>query len=143
MTQTATVSNNPIEHNLILTIASLSSIFLASLHFADDVVRGFEPGGFKKLSDVLILAVWLYGTLVLAGKRSGYIVILLGSMLGMLMCYAHMRGAGLVGGRIAGSSGILIWVWTLLALGATSTFSILLVARELFLSRAAARHRNQ
>jgi hypothetical protein len=143
LTQTAATGNDQIKNNLILTIASLSSIFLASFHFADDVVRGFEPGGFKKLSDVLILAVWLYGTLVLAGKRSGYIVILLGSMLGMLMCYAHMRGAGMVGGRIAGSNGMLVWVWTLLALGATSTFSIFLVAREFFLSRAATRHRSQ
>lgn len=129
---TSEPSNNPIERNLILTIASLLSTLLASFHFADDRVRGFEPGGFENISAVLILVVWLYGTLVLAGKRSGYIVILLGSILGALMCCAHMRGAGLVGGRIAGSSGIFFWVWTLLALGVTSTFSVVLAARGLF-----------
>ena len=34
--------------NLTLTITSLLTIILASFHMADDVVRGFEPGGFKK-----------------------------------------------------------------------------------------------
>ena len=131
MAQTAAVGSNPFERHLILTIASLASILLASFHFADDVVRGIEPGGFKNINAVLILVVWLYGTLMLAGKKSGYIVILLGSLLGMLMPCAHMRGVGLVGGRIAGSSGIFFFVWTLLALGATSTLSALLAARGL------------
>jgi hypothetical protein len=43
-----------------------------------------------------------------------------------------MRGAGLVGGRIAGSSGIFFWVWTLLALGVTAVFSLILSARGLW-----------
>ena len=43
-----------------------------------------------------------------------------------------MRGAGLVGGRIVNSSGIFFWVWTLIALGVTSTFSIILSARGLW-----------
>jgi hypothetical protein len=32
----------------------------------------------------------------------------------------HMMGAGLVGGRIANSSGVFFWVWTLIALGVTA-----------------------
>jgi hypothetical protein len=55
-------------------------------HFSDDVVRGFEPGGFKNVRGMLTLVVWLYGTLVLAERRSGYIIILLGSLLGCLVC---------------------------------------------------------
>jgi hypothetical protein len=137
LAETPAVGSIQLEGNLILTIASLSSIVLASFHFADDVVRGFEPGGPKNIRAVLILVVWLYGTLVLAGKRSGYIVILLGSILGTLMCYSHMRYAGLVGGRIAGSSGMFFWVWTLLALGITSAFSVLLAVRGLFGRRRA------
>jgi hypothetical protein len=54
---------------------------------------------------VLILVVWLYGTLALAERRSGYIIMLLGAILGTLVAVAHMRGAGLVGGRIANSPG--------------------------------------
>ena len=38
----------------------------------------------------------------------------------------HMRGAGVVCGRIANSSGVFFWVWTLIALGVSSTFSPIL-----------------
>jgi len=116
----------------MLTITSLLSILFVTFHLADDIVRGFEPGGFKNLSGVLILVVWLYGTLVLAERRSGYIIILLGSLLGLLMPVAHMRRAGLVGGRIANSSGIFFWVWTLITLGVTATFSVILSVRGLW-----------
>lgn len=120
------------KHNVTLTITSLLSILLFTFHIADDIVRGFEPGGFKNISGILIIFVWLYGALALAGRRSGYIIILLGSILGSLVPLAHMRGAGLVGGRIANSSGIFFWVWTLITLGVTSIFSLILSARGLW-----------
>ena len=110
----------------ILTITSLVSILLATFHISDDIVRGFEPGGFKNVSGGLMLVVWLFGTLVLAGRRSGYIIILLGSILGMVMPLAHMRGVGLVGGRVANSSGIYFFVWTLILLQVTAIFSFIL-----------------
>jgi hypothetical protein len=119
-------------HNLTLTVTSLLSILFSIFHMSDDIVRGFEPGGFKNISPVLIMVVWLYGTLVLAGRRSGYIIILLGSLLGSLMPLAHMRGAGLAGGRIADSSGIFFFVWTLFALGVTAFFSVILSAHGLW-----------
>jgi hypothetical protein len=121
-----------LKENPTLTVASLLSILLASFHIADDVVRGFEPGGFKNASAILILAVWLFGTVALAGRRSGYIIILLGCLLGSVMPLAHMRGVGLVGGRIANSGGKFFFVWTLLALGATSVFSVSLAVRGLW-----------
>jgi hypothetical protein len=102
-----------------------------TLHQADDIVRGFEPGGFKNVRPVLTVTVWVYGTLVLAERRSGYIITLLGALLGCIVPLAHMRGARLVGGRIANSSGILFSVWTLVALGVTASFSVLLSARGL------------
>jgi len=43
-----------------------------------------------------------------------------------------MRGAGLVGGRVAGSSGMFFWVWTLIAAGITGLFSIVLSVRGLW-----------
>ena len=98
------------KQKLTFTITSLLSILLLTFHQADDIIRGFEPGGFKNLSGVLILVVWLFGTLVLAGRRSGYIIILLVSLLGSVVLLTHLRGAGLVGGRIADSNGILFWV---------------------------------
>ena len=110
----------------ILTITSLLSILLATFHISDDIVRGFEPGGFKNVSGGLMLVVWLFGTLVLAGRRSGYIIILLGSILGIVMPLAHMRGVGLVGGRVANSSGMYFFVWTLILLQVTAIFSLIL-----------------
>jgi len=104
------------KHNLTWTITSLLSILLMTFHFSDDVVRGFEPGGFKNVRGMLIR----------------YIIILLGSLLGCLVSIAHMRGAGLVGGRIANSSGSFFWVWTLIALGVTATVSVILSARGLW-----------
>jgi hypothetical protein len=115
-----------------LTIASLLSILFMTFHLSDDIVRGFEPGGFKNISGVLILVVWLYGTLVLAGRRSGYVINILGSILGSVVLLAHMRRVGLVGGRIANSSGIFFWVFTLLALGVTALFSVILSVRGLW-----------
>ena len=122
----------PMNQHLILTITSLLSMLFFTFHLTDDIVRGFEPGGFRHISGILTLVVWLYGTLVLSGRRSGYIIILLGSLLASLMPLAHMRGVGLVGGRVANSSGKFFWVWTLLAVGVTGLFSVILAARGLW-----------
>jgi hypothetical protein len=84
------------------------------------------------LTGVLILVVWLYATLVLVGRRSGYVILLLLSILGSIVPVIHMRGAGLVGGRIANSTGKFFWVWTLIALGVSAMFSVVLSARELW-----------
>lgn len=118
--------------NATLSITSLLSIIFFASHWADDVVRGISPGGVSGLGGVLILVVWLYGTLVLGERRSGHVIMLLGSIFGLGVLVVHMRGAGLVGGRIANSSGVFFWVWTLIALGVTSAFSIILSARGLW-----------
>ena len=120
------------KNHVMLTVASLLSILFFTFHLSDDIVRGFEPGGFKHISGFFTVVVWLYGTLVLAERRSGYVIILLGSLLASLMPLAHMRGLGLVGGRIANSSGVFFWVWTLIALGVTALFSVILSARGLW-----------
>ena len=116
----------------MLTITSLLSILLMTFHLSDDIVRGFEPGGVRNITGVLMLVVWLYGTLVLAERRSGYIIILLGSILGSGVPVVHMIGRGLVGGRIVNSSGIHFWVWTLITLQVTAIFSLILSAHGLW-----------
>ena len=83
-----------------LSITSLLSILFFALHWADDVVRGIATGGVSGLGGVLILVVWLYGTLVLGERRSAYVIMLLGSTSGLGVLVIHMRGAGLVGGRM-------------------------------------------
>jgi hypothetical protein len=119
------------KQNVTLTVASLLSILFMTFHLADDIVRGMEPGTLSNLIALPILVVQLYGTLMLAGKRSGYVIILLGSLLGLLVPVIHMKGPG-VGGAIAKSNGAFFFIWTLLALGVTSLFSVILSARGLW-----------
>ena len=75
---------------------------------------------------MLILVVWLYGTLVLAERRSGLVIMLLGG----LLAAAHARHP-LEAGRIRKSSGAFLFIWTLFALGATGTLSAILAVRGL------------
>ncbi len=121
------------KHNLLLTIASLLSILFTSFHHADDVARGMAPGGLSNLIPVLFLLVWLYATLALAGRRSGYVIMLLGGLFGAAMPILHMTGSGY--GAIAKSSGGFFFVWTLLAVGVTGTFCVILSARALWILR--------
>ena len=120
--------------NAILTISSLLLILFLTFHIADDIVFGYEPGGLSNLVwTELITVVWLYGTLVLAERRSGYIIIFLGSLLAMLVPYIHMKGKGVgAASRIAGSSGHFFFVWTLIAIGVLGLFSAILSARGLW-----------
>ena len=120
--------------NLLLTVASLLSILFTSFHHADDVVRGMAPGMFSNLIPVIFLLVWLYGTLALAGRRSGYVIILVLSLLASGLPVIHMRGSGLVGGiaKSSGDFGEFFFVWTLIALGVTALFSVILSARGLW-----------
>ena len=121
------------KHSTMLMISSTLSILLFTFHLADDIVRGFEPGKLTNLTAVPILVFWLYGTLVLAERRSGYIITLLGGLLAFLVPLAHMRGKGIgVTSSLAGSSGHLFFVWALLALGVTGLFSFILSVHGLW-----------
>ena len=113
----------------MLTIASLLSILFGTFHLADDIVRGMSPGGLANLLAVVICVVWLYGTLVLAERRSGYTIILVASLLLMGIPVIHLRGVG-VGFGTNRSNG-LFFVWTLLAMGVTALFSVILSVRGL------------
>jgi hypothetical protein len=68
--------------NVMLTIASLLSIVFMTFHLTDDIIRGMEKGGVSNLVAVPIFVVWLYGTLVLAERRSGYVISSSGRSLG-------------------------------------------------------------
>ena len=101
-------------HRAILVVTSLLSILLLTLHVTDDIVRGIskaEPSN----TALLVLALFLYGTLVLADRWSGHV---------------HMRGAHY--GEIARSPGGFFFVWTLWALGGLGAFTVILAARGLW-----------
>src|SRR5260370_33363446 len=78
--------------NLMLTIASLLSILLLTLHITDDIVRGISKAEPSNIA-LGVLVVLLYGTLVLAERRSGYGIMLLVGLLAAAMPVMHTRGA--------------------------------------------------
>ena len=120
------------KHNLLLTVTSLLSLLLLTFHQADEIVLRLSPPGLLNVAGVAIMVLWLYGTLALAGKRSGYIIVLLGSMLGAGVPVIHMSGSnGMLGPRVSASGHAFFFVWTCLAIGATSIFSALLAGRGL------------
>ena len=117
---------------VLLPIASLLSILLLTLHVTDDIVRGIskaEPSN----TALLVLAVLLYGTLVLAERRSGLVSMLLVGLFAAGMPVIHMRGAHYP--EIARSAGGFFFVWTLWALGGLGGFTFILSARELWNQR--------
>ena len=102
------------KESVMLTIASLLSILLLTLHITDDIVRGISKAESSNIA-LAVLVVLLYGTLVLAERRSGYVIMLLVGLLAAAMPVMHMRGAHY--GEIAKSPGGFFFVWTLWALG--------------------------
>ncbi|HEX3878705.1 MAG TPA: hypothetical protein VHW24_17075 [Bryobacteraceae bacterium] len=121
------------KQSLILTIMSLLSILFMTFHLADDILFGMASPRFGNLFAVLVLVVWLYGTVALAERRAGYVIVLLGSLLGLVVPVVHMKGAsGVIGGGIGKSTQAFFFVWTLLALGVTAMLSVVLSARALW-----------
>jgi hypothetical protein len=116
------------KHNVVLTITSLLSALLMMLHVADDIVRGMDSWGLQNLFGVVIWAVWMYAALFLAERRSGYILLLVVSILGVGITGLHMSG----GRGIAKSSGGFFFIWTLYMLGVTALLSAFLSARGLW-----------
>ena len=115
-----------------LTTASLLTILFMTFHLTGDILFRMAPAGLVNLLAVFIFVVQLYGTLVLGGRRAGYIIIFLGSALALVVPVVHMNGTrGVIGGDIGTSSQAFLFVWTLLALGITATFSVILSASAL------------
>src|SRR2546429_1185919 len=78
------------KQNVMLTIASLLSILLLTLHITDDIVRGISKAEPSNIA-LAVLVVLLYGTLVLAERRSGYVIMLLVGLFAAGMPVIHMR----------------------------------------------------
>jgi hypothetical protein len=120
------------KQSAMLTTASLLTILFMTLHLTGDILFQIAPAGLVNLFAVFVFVVQLYGTLVLGGRRAGYIIIFLGSVLGLVIPVIHMKGTrGVISGDIGNSSQAFLFVWTILALGITSTFSAILSASAL------------
>jgi hypothetical protein len=130
-----------VKREVVLPVTSLLSILLASFHLVDDIVYGQEKAVAGNVLIVVILAVWLYGTVILAERRAGRIIMLLGSLLGLTVFFVHLTGTGgLQGIEIGKMSGAFFFVWTLVALAVFSLVSLVLSAQSLWsLTRSNAR----
>lgn len=116
-----------------LTSASTLSIVLCTFHLTDDIVHGWEPGTFQNLYAFPILAVWLYGTLLLGERLAGRIIMLVGSLLSIGIAVIHMSGRGIgIASRVANTSGHHFFVWTIIMLGTTGLFSFVLAVQSLW-----------
>ena len=117
------------KHQKTLTITSLIAILLFTIHYAQDIVLGIEPGDVSTYIGVLITVAWLYPVVVLAGRKSGYLINLFFSLAGMVMPVLHMKGAG---GLLGHSRSTLeffpafFWVWTAFAISVTGALAFLL-----------------
>jgi hypothetical protein len=122
-----------VKRSIVLPVASLLSIIFASFHLVDDIVYGSEKGVASNVLIAVILAVWLYGTLMLPERRAGQIIMLLGSLIGLTIFSVHVTGpGGLSGIEIGKLSGAFFFVWTLLALAVVSILSLALSAHGLW-----------
>ncbi len=121
------------KENTVLVVTCLLSILLLTLHITDDIVRGISKAESSNIA-LVVLVVFLYGTLLLAGRRSGYVIMLLVGLFAAGMPVLHMRGVHY--SEIARSAGGFFFVWTLWALGGLGGLTFILSARGLWSLRA-------
>ena len=114
-----------------LTVASLLSIILLPFHVAGDVALEFDRGGSGLVFVMVpILLVAACGTLLLAGRRSGHVIMFLSGLAALAMPIIH-RNNGFTA-TVAQSPGGLFFIWTLMALGVTGGLAMILAARGLW-----------
>jgi hypothetical protein len=117
------------KQNTTLVITSLLSILLLTLHITDDIVRGISKAESSNTA-LVVLVILLYGTLVLAERRSGHVIMLVVGLFAAGMPVLHMRGAHYP--EIARSAGGFFFVWALWALGGLGGLTFVLSARGLW-----------
>src|SRR6202171_6615233 len=110
------------KHNVMLTVASLLTLLLTIIHLPQDIMRQADGTNMIPIP-IVVFAVWLYGTLMLSDRIWGYIIMLLGGLIGAAMIIAHSRGV------VISNSGGLWFVWTLFAVRRTGWFTAILSAR--------------
>jgi len=113
------------KHNVMLIVASLLTLVFTIIHLTQDIMRQADGTNMIPIP-VVVFAVWLYGTLMLSDRIWGYIIMLLGGLIGAGMIIIHSKG-----GVISNSGGFL-FVWTLFALSTTGWFTAILSARGIW-----------
>ena len=114
------------KQNLTLTITSLFTVVLTSLHFTDDNLHtkgGVDTVGITILLSILLVMV--YATIELAGRRLGYAIIFLGGIAAAYMPYLHGMGP-------SSTRWGYEFMWTMLAMGVSGSFAAILAARAMY-----------
>jgi hypothetical protein len=112
------------KHHRVLIVASLLSLLLMIVHLTQDTIRQAE-GSMTYPVPVVVLALWLYATLMASDRVWGYVMMLLGGLFSVAMIVVHARGI------VVTQSGGFFFVWTLFALSTTGWLTIILAARGL------------
>ena len=114
--------------NLTLTIASLLTLVLFSVHLTDDVLH--DKAGLDTQGTIICLAIMLvllYATIELAGRRLGYVIMLLGGLASAYMPFLHGLGP-------SATRWGFVFIWTMLAMATSGLFVSILSARGLWRS---------
>ena len=119
-------------NNGMLRVASLLLVLLFTIHIADDIVRGFSPGGLTNMFGILLFVVFLSGPVLLPHRLAGRIIMLLTGVGGIGGALIHFTGRG-VGAPGTRTVGAFFFIWTLYAMGTLGGITILLAVNELVL----------
>jgi hypothetical protein len=120
-----------VKQSTLLTVTSLLTILFLTIHLTSDFLH--DAGELSLplvLIAALILTVLLWGTLVLAERRTGHVIMLLGSLFALGMPVIHLKRATGVADALARPDAFF-FVWILLALGVTGLFAAVLSVRGL------------
>ena len=113
------------KQNLTLTIFALLSLVLTIVHITQDTM--FDKAGVDKTGTAIILTimiVYLYGITELAGKRSGYAIMVLGGLATAYMPFLHNMGP-------IGTAKGFDFIFVLFAMGTTGIFSAIIAGQRL------------
>lgn len=113
------------KHNVALTVVSLLTLLLLTLHLTHDTILQAE-GSVKYPIPVVVFSLWLYATLMAPDRIWGYVIMLLGGLFGAAMIVVHAKGT------VVGKSGGFFFVWTMFALAATGWVTLILSVRGLW-----------
>jgi hypothetical protein len=113
----------------LLTVTSLLSLVLLSIHVPDDIAHGFDSAGPINFIAIAVLAFFIYATLIHRERLAGRIVMLLTGVLAVGMPLIHLRSTHI--NETAQASGGAFFIWTLWALGVTGILGIGLAVQEL------------
>ena len=129
-------------HNLLLRIKAILSIVLMTLHFASDTLRaapGSPESGGSTLVAMPLLALFVYGALLLHERRTGHVLMFLTGLIAAGMPVVHVLGpAGFFTGYVGRAGDPYLFVWTLHALVITGLLTMYLALRGLWTMRTRA-----